>query len=217
MSVLGALFCAAVLLANVISGKLCAVGPLTLSAGMLVFPLVFVLTDAMHDRYGTAAVRHISWVAAGLQVLAYGLIQVAMALPVAAGSPVSQGAFQQVFGSSLWVFAASLVAFVLGQQLDVWVFNWLRQRTGNRHLWLRATGSTVISQALDTAVFVGLAFGPHVPWPVMVQVMLANYGVKVLLAVGCTPFCYGLRKLAVASGKALVFQSKTLRGGSSVG
>ena len=212
-----ALFCSSVLLANVVSGKLFAVGPWTLTAGMLVFPLTFVLTDVLHDRHGADFVQRLSWVAAGLQILAYGLIQAMIYLPVADASPVSQAAFQQVFGSSLWVFAASLVAFVLSQLLDVNVFNWCRQRTGNRHLWLRATGSTVVSQALDTAIFVGLAFGTQVPWPVMVQVFVANYGAKVLLAVLCTPMCYGVRKLAVASGEALVLKPETLRGGSSAG
>jgi queuosine precursor transporter len=212
-----ALFFTAVLLANVVSGKLFTCGPWTLSAGIVIFPLSFVLTDVLHEQYGAATVRQLSGIAAGLLVLAYGLIQLTMALPVDTHSPVSQAAFQNVFGSSLSVFLASLVAFVVSQLLDVCVFDWFRARTGRRYLWLRATGSTLISQGLDTAVFVAVAFGAVLPWPVVVSVFTANYGAKVLLALLSTPLCYGMHKLAVALDKSSVLQPSIPGGGSSVG
>jgi queuosine precursor transporter len=127
--------------------------------------------------------------------LVWLVLQGCMALPVSLHSPVSQAAFVEVFGGSLPVMMASILAFVVSQWLDVWVFDQCQKRLGRYGLWLRGTGSTVISQALDTAVFVSIAFGGQLPWPVLSQLWLGNYVVKVFLAVLGTPLLYWLRQL----------------------
>jgi queuosine precursor transporter len=188
-----ALFVALVLLANMVGGKVFAMGPWAFSSGIVIFPWVFVLTDVAHERWGSAWVKQLSYLTAGIQLLGWLVLQGCMVLPVGPHSPVTQPAFMQVFGASLPVIIGSVVAFVASQWLDVWVFNTLKHRTGARHLWLRATGSTVVSQWLDTTVFVGVAFGGQLPWPVLGQLWLTNYVIKVVLACVTTPLCYAWR------------------------
>jgi queuosine precursor transporter len=195
-TLLTVLFVTTVLLANLTGGKVFAWGSLAFSTGILIFPLGFVLTDALNERMGGLWVKQLSVYTALAQVLTWAVLQVCMLLPASPQSPVSHVAFQQVFGSSLMVIVASVVAFLTSQWLDVWVFDWFKARSDRRHLWLRATGSTLVSQSLDTAVFVGIAFGGQLPWLVLWQLWLGNYVVKVLLACFFTPLCYGFYRLA---------------------
>lgn len=161
-----------------------------MTTGVIAFPLTFIVTDLLNEYYGRAGIRFVSLLGAAMIVFEFVLLRVGMALPVADGSPVTQEAFAMVFGASQRVIFGSLTAFLLGQLLDITLFFWLRKRTGGRHLWLRATGSTLGSQLLDTAIVLTVAFGGVMPAGQIAAITLFNYGYKLGIAVAITPLIY---------------------------
>ncbi|MEY3052712.1 MAG: hypothetical protein RLY31_2497 [Bacteroidota bacterium] len=177
-------------------------GSLSLTAGVLLWPVVFVMTDLINEYYGRRAVRTLSYLTASLIAYAFGMVYASIRLVPAdwwrgvyasAGVPDMQSAFEQVFGQGLWIIAGSMVAFLVGQVLDAGVFHRLRRWTGERKLWLRATGSTLISQFVDSFVVLYVAFvlGPQ-KWSMelFLAVGTVNYCYKFLVAVLLTPVIY---------------------------
>lgn len=170
----------------------------THSVGMLSFPVVFLLTDLVNEYYGRAGARRLTWIGAGMGVLATLLALAARKMPVAASSPIPQAAFDQVFGQSNRLYLASMVAFVLGQLADIWVFGRLKRLTGGRMVWLRATGSTVVSQLLDSFLVTAILLAGTVnaatgaPWSLagILEVAATGYVLKFLIALALTPFIY---------------------------
>ena len=180
-------------------------GSLTFTAGTLLWPLVFVFTDVINEFFGKRGVRMISWIAVALIVYGFLFAFAAISLAPAGwwvdaaqsqGVPDYQKAFAAVFGQGLWTIAGSVVAFLLGQLIDVSVFHRIRQRTGEKHVWLRATGSTAVSQLVDSFVVLYIAFviGPqHWPISLFLAVSTLNYAYKMLTAVALIPLIYALR------------------------
>ncbi|MCF7222707.1 queuosine precursor transporter [Marilutibacter chinensis] len=180
-------------------------GSLSFTAGTLLWPIVFLMTDVINEFFGQRGVRYISWLAAGL--ICYGFMFAFAAISLAPagwwvgaaadqGVPDYQAAFAAVFGQGLWTIAGSLVAFLLGQLIDVAVFHRIRRATGERWVWLRATGSTAVSQLVDSFVVLYIAFvlGPQ-KWPasLFLAVSTVNYGYKMLAAFAMIPLIYLLR------------------------
>ena len=161
-----------------------------MTAGVIAFPVTFVVTDVMNEYFGKAGIRFVTYVGLGCVVFAFGLLQVALAVPTAPNSPVPDAAFVAVFGTTTRVIVGSLVAYLVGQLVDIALFHRLRQLTGGRHLWLRATGSTLGSQFIDTFVVLAVAFAGQLALGEIVAITLFNYGYKVLIAVGITPLVY---------------------------
>lgn len=175
------------------------------TTGILAFPLTFILTDIINEYYGRTAVRALTFIAIAVNIALIPVVQAAMAVPAhdfAGGglNEVMQDAYQQALGQSWAIVVASLCAFAIGQLLDVMVFSWLRRATGGRMLWLRAQGSTVVSQLIDTFVVIYLAF---VIIPAVVgggmfhmspgnacTVSMTNYIYKFVIAVAATPLLY---------------------------
>jgi len=162
----------------------------THSVGMLGFPIVFLLTDLINEYYGRAVARQVTWIAAGMGILSTLLILAGRAMPIAEGSPIPQDAFEAVFSQSNRLYIASLTAFVLGQLCDIWVFGRLKRATNGRLVWLRATGSTVISQALDSFLVTSILLAGKATWPYIIEVAATGYILKFLIALGLTPFIY---------------------------
>ena len=160
--ILAGIFLGNALLAELIGGKLFAIatpwGRLALSCGIVLWPVVFVMTDIVNEYFGTRGVRRLSFLAAAIIVYAYVALWITQLVPAADFSPVDDASFARVFLQSRWIIVGSITAFLIAQLLDVTVFWVIRRRTGHRLLWLRATGSTVVSQLVDTFVvqFVGL-------------------------------------------------------------
>ncbi len=157
--VLAGIFITHALLGELIGGKLFTAWGWVMSIGVIPWPVVFVTTDLVNEYYGPAAVRRLTIMAVGLIVYAFALLLVCMQVTAAEISPVSDAAFDMVFGQSMWIIVGSLVAFALSQMLDAMVFVVLKKRTGARLLWLRAVGSTVFSQLVDTFVINANAAG----------------------------------------------------------
>jgi len=181
-------------------------GSLNFTAGTLLWPFVFVFTDVVNEYFGRRGVRLISWTATALIAYGFAFAFAAIALKPASwwvgaaqsqGVPDYQAAFAAVFGQGLWTIAGSLVAFMLGQLIDIAVFHRIRRATGERAVWLRATGSTAVSQLVDSFVVLYVAFvlGPqHWPIGLLLAVSTVNYLYKMLAAVALIPAIYLLRR-----------------------
>jgi uncharacterized integral membrane protein (TIGR00697 family) len=180
-------------------------GSLSFTAGTLLWPVVFVMTDIVNEYYGKRGVRMISWLAVGLIVYGFVFAYAAIALAPASwwvtvaaeqGVPDYQAAFAAVFGQGLWTIAGSVTAFLVGQLLDVSIFHRIRRATGEKYVWLRATGSTAVSQFFDSFIVLYIAFvlGPQ-QWPtdLFLAVGTVNYLYKMCAAIALIPVLYLMR------------------------
>ena len=138
----------------------------TLTCGVLLWPLEFVMTDIVNEYYGPKAVRRISYTAVGLISYAFLMFYLAIHLPPAdfwvtsntsSGIPNMQDAFNGVFGQGMRIIIGSLVAFLISQIVDVTIFHKIKKATGEKHIWLRATGSTLVSQLVDSYIVLFIA------------------------------------------------------------
>ena len=161
-------FVTCLLIADITGGKLFEIGwfgngKIVHSVGNLAFPITFVLTDIVNEFYGKRAARQLTFLGLGMAALAFALIFVARMMPTAGTSPIRAEAFDAVFGVSNRVYIASLVAFLVGQLIDIAVFGFFKRLTHGGMVWLRATGSTLVSQAIDTLLvtFILFANTPH--------------------------------------------------------
>src|SRR5262245_19074542 len=173
-------------------GKLFTIGPFTLSIGVIPWPVQFIATDLIKEYFGRDGVRRLTFMTIGLIVYTFVVLFVAMQVPAASFSPVSDIQFAAVFGQSLWIIVGSVIAFAVSQLVDVFVFWLVRHRTGGRYLWMRATGSTVISQLIDSVVIIAIAFWlpGKVKTSEFLTVAASNYSFKLIVALGITPLLY---------------------------
>jgi uncharacterized integral membrane protein (TIGR00697 family) len=186
---LGGLFVAALIVADLVGGRFFRIGSVDLSVGMLAFPLTFVLTDVINEFYGTAGARRITYLGLGTALFAFAIINVALALPPSPkGLP--DDVFRSVFGWSRRLYVASLTAYLIGQLADITVFALFRRHTRHRLLWLRATGSTVISQAIDTVVVNFVLLSGREPVGSITRIVVHSYLTKIVVAIALTPLIY---------------------------
>jgi uncharacterized integral membrane protein (TIGR00697 family) len=181
-------------------------GSLSFTSGVLLWPFVFLMTDVINEYFGTRGVRFISWLTVGIIIygflaayLTIGLVPAAWWVGVNAerGVPDMQAAFSNIFGQGMWTIAGSITAFLIGQLVDVTVFQRIRMLTGERWIWLRATGSTAVSQLFDSFIVLYIAFviGPqHWPLPQFFAVGTVNYLYKLLMAFALIPLIYLVRR-----------------------
>lgn len=173
----------------------------TLTCGVLLWPLEFVVTDIVNEYYGQKAVKRISFIAVGLIIYAFVMFYVAIHAPASdfwvhskegLGVPNMQSGFEAIFGQGMWIIIGSLVAFMVSQLVDVFVFHKIKERTGNKMVWLRATGSTVVSQLVDSFIVLYIAFklGNDWSWQRVLAVCLVNYSYKFVMALVLTPVIY---------------------------
>ena len=180
------------ILGEVTGGKLFTFGVFTLSIGVIPWPVVFIATDLINEYFGREGVKRLTLMTIALIVYTFVVLFLAMQVPAAVFSPVTDAQFKAVFGQSLWIIVGSVTAFALSQLVDVGVFWLVRHRTGGRFLWMRATGSTVVSQLIDSIVIIGIAFWlpGKVKTSEFLQVAASNYSFKLLIALGTTPLLY---------------------------
>jgi uncharacterized integral membrane protein (TIGR00697 family) len=169
------------------------VGPLILSVGVIPWPIVFLSTDLINEYYGKQGVRRITFVAVAMIIYAFIIIYLTMLPEAAEGiSPVSNEAYKEVLSQSMWIIVGSITAFMVSQLVDVLVFHVFRRRTKGRHLWIRATGSTVVSQFVDSGVILGIAFylPGKITLPQYLGFAITNYSYKLIIAILITPLIY---------------------------
>lgn len=175
-----------------------------LTAGAVIWPIVFITTDIINEYYGKKGVRKISFITAFFIAYMFIIISMVTVLPPAAfwldvNTPDPNGnsfdinyAFNVIFRQGLGIIIGSLIAFLLGQLVDVYVFQKLRKITGAKMIWLRATGSTLVSQFIDSFVVLGIAFYifGNWSWAQVVSVGIINYIYKFGVAILLTPLLY---------------------------
>lgn len=177
-----------------------------LTAGVVLWPVVFIMTDIINEYFGRKGVRFMSFTAAALIAYAFLMVYFAMGLVPAGfwveritntGTVNMEIAFNTIFGQGLWIIVGSLVAFLVGQLVDVAVFHYVKSFTGSKKIWLRATGSTLVSQLVDSFVVLFIAFYIGAGWDLKLVLVigLVNYIYKFLIAVLVTPVLYIIHNL----------------------
>ncbi|MBS1918400.1 MAG: queuosine precursor transporter [Bacteroidetes bacterium] len=170
-----------------------------LTCGVLLWPFEFVITDIVNEYYGPRAVRRISWTAVILISYAFLMYFLAIGTPPAdfwiassskQGVENIQNSFSAIFGQSMRIIIGSLIAFLVSQIVDVTVFHSIKRRTGNKHLWLRATGSTLVSQLVDSYIVLFIAFSSYFTWQQILAIGMMNYFFKATAALLLTPLIY---------------------------
>lgn len=180
-----------------------------LTCGVLLWPVVFVMTDIINEYYGAKGVKFLSWLT--ICLIAFGFLMVYGAIQTEpngwwvtskkeAGIENMSVAFNGIYGQGLGIIIASMTAFLVAQLIDVFVFHRIKKMTGEKKIWLRATGSTVISQLIDSFVVLFIAFyfypklvkGQGDPWPLdqLIAICIVNYIYKFIVALLLTPVIY---------------------------
>jgi queuosine precursor transporter len=180
-----------------------------LTCGVLLWPVVFVMTDIINEYYGPKGVRFLSWMT--IILIAFGFLMVFGAMntspnPWWGSSKKETGiedmavAFNGIYGQGLGIIIASMTAFLIAQLVDVFVFHKIKKATGEKKIWLRATGSTLVSQLIDSFVVLIIAFylypklvkGQGEPWPFdqLIAICIVNYIYKFIVAILLTPVIY---------------------------
>lgn len=196
--VLVAIFVTTLLVADIVAGKLFTLGGVSIPVGTVTFPIAFLLTDVVNEYYGRPGSRLMTLVGMGMLILGFAIITAARLAPPAPDTYVSQEAFDEVFGLSFRLFFASLAAYLVSQFLDIYTFHVVKKVTESRHLWLRAIGSTALSQVIDT-LFVN--FGAWIglrPMGDIFETTIYSYVYKLIVAVALTPLVYVAHEVITA-------------------
>ncbi len=204
---LAAIFVSCLLLGDIIGGKTITTPLGPISVGILPFPVTFLLTDVVNDFYGRKGARFLTFVGLFMALLAWSVLQLSTWLRPDESTYFTQAEFAKVFGGSAKLFIASIIAYTIGQLLDIQVFQFWKRLTQSKHLWLRATGSTVLSQLIDTitinVVFWGWtaasdstsflgSMSPGSRWEWIFEKIGREYGIKLVVAVLLTPVVYAI-------------------------
>ncbi len=208
-----AVFVSCLLLGDIIGGKTITMPYLgAISVGILPFPVTFLLTDIVNDFYGKAGARFVTILGFCMAVLAWIILQLTTWWQPDPSTYFTQAEYAKIFGGSAQLFVASMIAYLIGQFLDIHVFQLWKALTESRHLWLRATGSTALSQIVDTvtinvifwswtaaadpASFLG-KMDPAGRWSWIGLKIGREYGIKLFVAVLLTPVVYALHAAIV--------------------
>jgi queuosine precursor transporter len=191
--ILSGIFICNAIVAELIGGKLIQIGPFVMSMGIVPWPIVFLTTDLINEYFGEKGVRKLSFITAGLIAYSFVILLIAISIPAAKGiSPVTDEQFYSVFGQSMWIIVGSIVAFLVSQLIDVWVFHFFKNKTGDTMIWLRTTGSTIVSQLFDSFIVLGIAF--YLPgkmnFETFISSALTGYTFKLVVAILLTPLIY---------------------------
>ncbi len=177
----------------------------SLTCGVLLWPLEFVMTDIVNEYYGPKAVKRISYTAVALISYAFIMFYASIHIPPAdwwPGSKIQDGipdlqvAFSGIFGQGMFIILGSLVAFLVSQLVDVFIFQRIKKATGEKKIWLRATGSTLVSQLIDSFIVLAIAFklGSNWTWTQVISIGIMNYIYKATIAILLTPVIYFVEK-----------------------
>jgi uncharacterized integral membrane protein (TIGR00697 family) len=191
--VLAGIFITNAIVAELIGGKLIHVGSAVMSIGILPWPIVFITTDLINEYFGEKGVKKLSLITASLIAYCFILLYFALKIPAVKGENlITDAQFNGVFGQSMWIIVGSITAFLVSQLIDVTLFHFVKNRTGNKMIWLRSTGSTVISQLFDSFIVLGIAFWMTGKMTTEVYILSAftGYFVKLIIAILLTPLIY---------------------------
>lgn len=186
--VVAGFFVTGLVVSNIIAVKLAEVGGRVFDAGNLLFPLAYVLGDVLTEVYGFRAARRVILLGFACNVLAVAAIQLAIRLPPADFWAGNEEAYEAVLGTTWRIFVASLCAYLVGELTNSYVLSRMKVVTGGRYLWSRTIGSSLVGQALDSTIFVTIAFaGTGAP---LLDTIVTTWAIKVTWEALATPFTY---------------------------
>jgi queuosine precursor transporter len=190
--VLATIFSTLLVVSNVIAGKLWAAPfGLVLTAGVLCFPIVYIIGDVVPEVYGLKVARNVIWLGFAANLVAVLFFMLTLLLPY---PPFWQGqeAFQTVLGFTPRLLVASFIAYLVGTNANAWVMVHMKKLTNSKYLWTRTIGSTIVGEGLDSLIFITLSFGGIVPWAAIPGMILAQAGFKICYEVLATPLTYAV-------------------------
>ncbi len=196
--ILAGFFVTNTIVAELIGGKLVQFfGLFTQSIGIVLWPVVFLLTDLLNEYYGKQTVRKLTYITVALIVYTYILISISINLKATPFSPVNDVVFETVFGQSQWIIIGSITAFLISQLIDVYMFWVFHSLTKGKMIWLRATGSTVVSQLFDTFIVQFIAFVVPGKWAFdeFIGNAAIGYVFKLIVALALIPVIYAAHTL----------------------
>jgi queuosine precursor transporter len=183
------LFVAVLLISNIASTKIVYLGPFTFDGGTLLFPLSYIFCNILTEVYGFRKARKVIWTGFFSAALMAGVLMIVGALPPAEGWE-HQEAYEVILGLTPRIVLASLTAYFIGEFVNSYTLAKLKILTSGKLLWTRTIGSTVIGQALDTSIFILIAFAGVIPPALLLSVFLSNYIFKIAFEVAATPATY---------------------------
>ena len=204
--ILAGLFITNAVTAELISNKLIEIplafsigdttfGPFTTIVGILPWPIVFLLTDLLNEFYGKKAVQKLSWITSGLIGYCFIIVGISLNIPaveIPNSTLADNKSYSLVFGQAQMVIIGSILAFLTSQLLDAFVFEKIKNKTGNKFVWLRSTGSTVLSQLIDSYIvlYIGFVLPGAITFEQFMIIAPTNYFLKLLIAITLTPLIY---------------------------
>ncbi len=198
------LFVATLIIANITSIKLIDVGPFTFDGGTIIFPLAYILGDILTEIYGIKKARQVIWTGFA-SLLLFSIVTWLVGRIPANAEWTSQSSYDAILGSTPRIILASLIAYLAGELANSTILVKIREYTGNKHLWIRTLGSSFVGHALDTAIFLIVAFSGFLSflWDsfsevfsvgILLSMFLSNYIWKLATEVIITPFLYPIIK-----------------------
>lgn len=193
--ILAGLFITNAITAELISNKLIQIGPFQTIVGIIPWPFVFIITDLLNEFYGKKTVQRLSWITSGLILYCFIIVGIALNIPavqIPGSNLAGDFEFNKVFGQAQMVIIGSICAFLVSQLLDATLFDWIKHRTGNKYIWLRSTGSTVISQLVDSFIvlYIGFVLPGNLTIDQFMVIAPTNYFLKLIVALSLTPIIY---------------------------
>jgi len=217
LPVIVAIFVTSLIVANIIAVKLVSIGPLFMSAAILIFPISYIFGDVLTEVYGYARARQVIWIGFFCNLLAVAAIWISIHLapaPFWTGGVFKdaesfQTAYQTVLGFTPRILASSFVAYLFGEFINSFVLAKMKIATRGRHLWLRTIGSTLVGQLVDSAVFFSLAFYGTMPPSALGQLIITQWLLKTGYEALATPLTYGVANFLKRTEKEDYFDRGT--------
>jgi len=186
-----ALFVTCLIISNVIAVKLAMVQGLVLPAGIIIFPISYLLADVLTEVYGYRAARRVLWLGFFCNLLAVAAIWIGGLLP-AAPFWDGQAAYDQILGATPRILLASFAAYLVGEFANTMIMSKLKVAMAGRHLWARAIASTLVGQGLDSMVFIAIAFSGMMPLPILLGTIVTQWLIKSAYEALATPLTYAM-------------------------
>lgn len=187
---LASLFVTCLVVSNIISSKIVGWGPLIFPAGVIAYSITFLITDIYTEFFGKKETEKLVIYGFISNILMIILIFIAISMPIAPFMEDYQAIYEKVLGMSFRIVVASMIAYIIAQSHDVFAYHFWGKLTKGKHLWLRNNASTLVSQLIDTSLFITVAFYGVVPTQALINLIFYQYLMKALIALVDTPFCY---------------------------
>jgi len=187
---LASLFVTCLVVSNIISSKIVGWGPLIFPAGVIAYSITFLITDIYTEFFGKKETEKLVIYGFISNILMIILIFIAISMPIAPFMEDYQAIYEKVLSMSFRIVVASMIAYIIAQSHDVFAYHFWGKLTKGKHLWLRNNASTLVSQLIDTSLFITIAFHGVVPTQALINLIFYQYLMKALIALVDTPFCY---------------------------